>query len=364
MNKGFKNRALILTLVCLLVMALCSSATVFAADAAGEVTPISISSLNYKNGGTDWIKITGTEITNVDVTKDLVFQVSFNVPADMTNQTIIDTYLVKTNKILASDDTSVGLVKESTNTAGRIKITVAANTLDATKAYDIYFSADANGGEKLIVDIYPIGVTGGTTEAPVETPADVPVIVPGAAKTFADIQSHWAKTFIEAMATKGISSGKTDATFAPNDSVTRAEFAAFMTRTLSLTEQADAGTFSDVAVGAWYEKEVLAAAKAGIVSGSNGLFRPADKVTKQDMAVMIFKAYDYLGVKATMADLAFTDTAQVSDYATKSVRGCVGEGIISGTNNGDDTFRFEPKSNATRAQAMVMLNQFMTKAGL
>lgn len=356
MKKGFRNRALILTLICLLVMALCSSAFVF----AEELAPINISSLNYKNGGKDWNKIEGKEITNVDVTKELTFQVNFNVPAGLDNQTIIEKYLYKTNKILANDDTVVQLSKESTNTVGRIKIVVAANTLDPNKAYDIYFSADANGGETLLIDILPTGVTKGGKEEPVTPPVEKPENPIGETKTFGDIQNHWAKIYIESMATKGICSGKGEGKFAPNDNVTRAEFAAFMTRALGLTEKADASTFSDLVSGAWYEDEVLAAAKAGIISGYDGQFRPLDRVTKQDMAVMIFKAYDYLGVKCQMADLNFTDNDKVSDYAKKAIRACVGEKIVSGANNGDNTFRFEPKSNATRAQAMVMLDIFTT----
>lgn len=363
MRKSYKNRTMALTLVCLLVMALCSSVMVFAED---EVAPISINKLSYKNGSQEWIQITGTEITGVDVTKELTFQVKFDgVPAGLDNQAIIDTYLFKTNKIKGKDDTEVALVKESTNTVGQIKIIVAANTLNSATAYDIYFSADANGGtDKLLIDIYPIGVNGETVEEPV---VEVPVVIPaptGGDKTFADIKNHWAKLYIETMASKGITSGKTETAFAPDSSLTRVEFAAFMTRAMGLTEKAEAGTFSDVASGAWYEDAVLLAAKAGIINGYNGKFDPNAEVSRQDMAVMIFNAYDYLGVKSTMATLSFTDIDQISDYASKSIRGCVGENIMAGISNGNDTFRFEPKSSATRAEAMVVLNNFMAATDL
>ncbi|MEW6491100.1 MAG: S-layer homology domain-containing protein, partial [Cyanobacteriota bacterium] len=41
---------------------------------------------------------------------------------------------------------------------------------------------------------------------------------------FSDIQNHWARSFIEALAERGIVSGFPDGSFRPNISMTRAEF--------------------------------------------------------------------------------------------------------------------------------------------
>ena len=63
---------------------------------------------------------------------------------------------------------------------------------------------------------------------------------------FTDITNTWAKPYIESLATKQIIKGKTATTFAPNDKITRAQFAILLSRALELPKQDFKGTFSDV----------------------------------------------------------------------------------------------------------------------
>jgi hypothetical protein len=56
-------------------------------------------------------------------------------------------------------------------------------------------------------------------------------------KTFTDINTHWSKMNVEKLAARNIAFGKSDGLFAPNDYVTRAEFAVMITRALGITEE-------------------------------------------------------------------------------------------------------------------------------
>jgi len=81
-----------------------------------------------------------------------------------------------------------------------------------------------------------------------------------ASPAFTDISGHWAEDTIERFADKGIISGFPDGSFRPNRLVTRAEFAAIVTRAFELNEEASF-EFPDVDPGAWYYEYLKFAAR-------------------------------------------------------------------------------------------------------
>ena len=86
----------------------------------------------------------------------------------------------------------------------------------------------------------------------------------------------------------------------------------------------------------------------GIVGGiGDGLFGTGRNITRQDMAVMIYKALTAKGVGLEAGALAFSDSAAVSDYAKDAVAALANAEIING--QGDNTFN--PNGEATRAEA-------------
>ena len=106
--------------------------------------------------------------------------------------------------------------------------------------------------------------------------------------------------------------------------------------------------FDDVTKGAWYESYINTAVVNNIVSGiSETEFGVGEKITRQDMAVMISRALKLEESK----DEKFSDDADISDYAKSAVYAVKSAGIISGM--GDNMFM--PKSFATRAQAAQMI---------
>lgn len=179
-----------------------------------------------------------------------------------------------------------------------------------------------------------------------------------ALKTFDDITNHWAKADIEYIASQGIVSGKTNKLFDPDGKVTRAEFARMLVGALGLTPEKGNKTFSDVNENAWYYQWVETAAKAGIIVGSNGKFRPGDLVTREEIAVMIVKA---LAVKnktltGSEADLVqFDDRGAISGWARSAMGQAVNYKVVSGRTK----TKLAPVDNTTRAEAAVMVKKLL-----
>ena len=172
---------------------------------------------------------------------------------------------------------------------------------------------------------------------------------------FLDLDSvSWAKDSIERLYGAGVVNGIGEGLFAPNASVSREEFVKFIVLGLGLklTEETDMD-FPDVDRNAWYSSYVLSAASSGVVFGrGDGTFGVGDKITREDMAVMICRALSSKGISTTATvGSGFSDAAYISDYAAESVSFLSETGILCGLNDGS----FEPQSFSTRAQVAVVI---------
>ncbi len=175
---------------------------------------------------------------------------------------------------------------------------------------------------------------------------------------FTDTIGHWAEDDINQMADKGVVSGVTATTFEPDRSITRAEFAALITRALKLSAANNDGVFKDVPTDAWYADEVAAAAASGLIVGYNGNFRPDDTITREEMAVVIMKAYKFLGKSPLNGKIdQFADKDSISAWAVEYVDQAVSSGLISGMTANT----FAPSENATRAQVTSLIKRLLDK---
>ena len=174
----------------------------------------------------------------------------------------------------------------------------------------------------------------------------------GLASPMSDIAGHWAEASIVKMVDQGIISGYPDGTFKPEGKITRAEFASLLVRGFQLPI-GGSKVFSDTA-NHWAKDFIAAAYSQGIISGySEYEFGPDDPITREQMAVMIVKA---ARPDADVEGKTFADNNSIADWARQAVIIATGNNIISGYP--DNTFR--PKSNTTRAEAAVVLNQTLS----
>lgn len=185
-------------------------------------------------------------------------------------------------------------------------------------------------------------------------------------KTFADISECGSKNKIEALASRNIVNGISDTEFAPEKTITRAEFAALTARSLSLSSNAEK-IFDDVSETDWFFESVAATYKYGIIKGvSDKLFSPNGLITMQEAAVMSERAARLCGINASytsddMRDIlsAYEDYTSVCSWAKESVTFCMDKGIIEA-----DGMRINPGSYVSRSQMAEMLYNILDRANL
>ena len=170
---------------------------------------------------------------------------------------------------------------------------------------------------------------------------------------------EWAKEAINALAEKSIINGKYDKHFCPNDYITREEFTKIIVSALNIKGSADI-QFSDVESGAWYYEFIGRAYGAGVVNGyDDGRFGVGDCITRQDMAVMIYRSATGAGNDFESAEKgnAFTADSDISDYAKTAVYALRNSKVI----NGREAGKFAPEAFATRAEAAKMIYGILGK---
>ncbi|WP_457643473.1 S-layer homology domain-containing protein [Persephonella sp.] len=110
---------------------------------------------------------------------------------------------------------------------------------------------------------------------------------------FTDISQSWAEQYITDMCSKGVVSGYPDGTYKPDNSITRAEVSTLIAKAMNLkTAACTSSPFSDVPMAAWYCPYVEALKSAGIIEGyPDNTYRPDNPVTRAEMAVFISRAF-------------------------------------------------------------------------
>lgn len=128
-------------------------------------------------------------------------------------------------------------------------------------------------------------------------------------------------------ADKGITSGVTDTLFAPNSSCTRAQMVTFLWRANGSPVVDYAINFTDVPADAYYADAVRWAVSKGITSGTSATtFAPDMTVTRAQTVTFLYRA---AGTPAVSGG-SFADVDANSYYAD-AVAWAVSEGITSGT---------------------------------
>lgn len=194
--------------------------------------------------------------------------------------------------------------------------------------------------------------TGATATPAPATPA--PTVEPGT-QVFDDVPTtHWAYSYIMDLYNAGVVNGTSATTFEPESNVTRAEFTAMAVRVFGLKATAIITQFTDVAADAWYAEVISAALEAGIVTGvTETEFDPEAQVTREQMAAIIGR---YLGTTSDAA-LTYTDADSIEEYAKPYVAGLSASELLNGYTDGS----FQPKANATRAEAATLIDRVMNE---
>ena len=154
---------------------------------------------------------------------------------------------------------------------------------------------------------------------------------------------------------KKVTSGKTETTFAPNDSCTRAQAVTFLWRAAGSPEPtASEMTFTNVKADSYYYKAVLWAVENKITSGmSDTLFAPDATCSRSQIVTFLYRMQNSPESKA---ENPFTDVKADAYYAN-AVLWAVENGVTTGAS----ATTFDPAGDCTRGQIVTFLYRCLSK---
>ena len=217
-----------------------------------------------------------------------------------------------------------------------------------------------NGWAKVQVD----GQTGYISEeyiTKVNTKKDTYKVPSDTDLPFEDVDSdEWYYSAIKYAYNNKFVSGTTTTTFSPDMKLTRGMLVTILYNMEGKPKVTEVNKFPDVQDSKmYYYKAVNWAIKNNIISGyNNGKFGPDDLITREQLAVILWKYSRYKGTyKNKTADYSkFSDSKKISDFAQKGMNWAVGVGVITGSQG-----KLLPQGNATRAEAVSMIYKYCTK---
>nr|WP_317105914.1 DUF1565 domain-containing protein [Chroococcidiopsis sp. SAG 2025] len=221
------------------------------------------------------------------------------------------------------------------------------NLIRGNKRYDLYNATRSNALVAIGNDIDPKRISGKVTFTPAQF-------------ALRDIKGLWAQPYIEALAAKNIIAGFPDGTFKPDEPVTRAQFAAIVSKAFTPKGQRPAVNFQDVQRKYWGYQAIQTAYQGGFVAGYPGnLFEPEQKIPRVQALVSLANGLK-LSADNSSAIAVYTDAAQIPNYATQPVAAATQKQLVI---NYPTPTQLNPNREATRAEVAAFVYQALVNAG-
>lgn len=174
---------------------------------------------------------------------------------------------------------------------------------------------------------------------------------------FTDVApGQWYYEDVRFAVENGLFQGVGGGRFNPGGTMERGMMTTVLHRLAGEPDTAFAQVFTDVPAGKWFAPGTSWCAGMKIVEGmGGGRFEPHGKVTREQIAVMLYKYAVQTGHTAgERGNLSgFPDAGSVSSWAGDAVSWAVGAGLLNGSDG-----KLLPGSSATRAQVAAMLHRF------
>ncbi len=182
----------------------------------------------------------------------------------------------------------------------------------------------------------------------------------GTLSALSDIQGHWAQSYIEALVATDIMSGFEDRSFRPDQSITRAQFAAVVQKAFAPTSQGSGIAFSDVPQSFWGYNAIDTASQAGFLSGySDGTFRPNEALTRVQALAGLANGLGYSTDNTTLLSV-YQDASQIPNWALQAIAGATEKTLVV---NYPQQSQLNPNQVATRADVAAFIYQALVNAG-
>lgn len=190
-------------------------------------------------------------------------------------------------------------------------------------------------------------------EKPEKQPCDGGANCP--TKGFTDVdQTRYYHEAVDQLYQDGIMKGMSDTVYGVDQPMTRGMVVTVLYRMAGSPDVTGTSTFTDLRKGAYYEKAVIWAAENDIAQGYNkATFAPDQTVSRQQMAAFLYRYAKLKGMDVSgQSDLSgFKDNGSVGQYAKTAMAWAVNAGIIQGT----ATDTLAPTDVLLRQQCAVML---------
>lgn len=177
-----------------------------------------------------------------------------------------------------------------------------------------------------------------------------------------DLQGHWAMHEVNQLIARGAVGGYPDGTFQPDATITRAEFSKILRQSMELAT-VNGNSFSDTE-NHWAVSDIQTLVENQIIIPTeyNNLYGPDYNITRREIAIMLVRAMGLNDTAIAMSGetTGFSDDSSIPSYNKGYLSLAKNLGLVGGYEDG--TFR--PNSQATRAEASVMIVRLLTLMGL
>ncbi len=169
----------------------------------------------------------------------------------------------------------------------------------------------------------------------------------------------WYEDAVSYVYNEGLMNGTTDTAFSPEQSISRAMFVTMLYRLAGMpdVETSASSLFTDCGDDMWYADAVVWAVENDVTTGlTDTTFVPDQPLTREQMAVFIYRYIEYMGGgynadAPTATD--FSDNDAIQSWAVEAVAFCSENGLMGGTT----TTTFDPALTASRAMGAVVLER-------
>ena len=180
------------------------------------------------------------------------------------------------------------------------------------------------------------------------------LVVSGTGKLpFDDVKENkWYYSAVAEAYETGLMKGQSETKFAPQKTISRAEFVTLLYRLAGVNETGFAenlATFADGKTDKWYSEAMGWGVSRGLIKGNpDNTVKPGASVTRAELAVMIVRYLDYMGYRLPEigTDEQFTDHGKIAKWCRTEVYTCKKWGIFEGDAQGN----FNPSNGTTRAE--------------
>ena len=181
-----------------------------------------------------------------------------------------------------------------------------------------------------------------------------------AAKEYTDVKKgSWYESYVQYVSEKGLLTGTSETTFAPEKQVTRAELVQTLYAMAGKPGVVKKSYFKDLSQN-WYKNAVIWATSAGVTRGFDyEHFGPSNGVTREQVATFLRAYSKRVEVRNTteMTDIGvYKDAGEVSKWAVDNVKWAVAKGLLDSASTKEKVLN--PKGIIKRSELATILTKY------